>query len=139
MTQVGVGGWRTHTNLDAHLAYIQRVAEEAGDGVITKTNGTIVNARAGINLIEGTGVTISGVDNPTDNAVDVTITASGAAFPDPVTVAHGGVGRTTLTANAVLIGNGTSAVTMLAPGTNGQVLMMTSGAPAWGTIDGGTP
>lgn len=40
-----------------------------------------------------------------------------------VTVAQGGTGAATLTANAVLIGNGTSAVTAVAPGTSGNALV----------------
>lgn len=39
-----------------------------------------------------------------------------------ISVAKGGTGATTLTANGLLIGNGTSAVTALAPGTNGNIL-----------------
>jgi hypothetical protein len=44
-------------------------------------------------------------------------------------VARGGTGATTLTANAVVIGNGTSAVTAVAPGTTGNVL--TSNGTIW--------
>ena len=44
-------------------------------------------------------------------------------------VASGGTGLTTLTANNVLIGNGTSNVTFVAPGSNGNVL--TSNGSAW--------
>lgn len=47
----------------------------------------------------------------------------------PVTVAQGGTGTTTLTANNVLLGNGTSAVQTVAPGTNGNVL--TSNGTTW--------
>lgn len=44
-------------------------------------------------------------------------------------VGNGGTGATTLTANAVLIGNGTSAVSAVAPGTLGNVL--TSNGTTW--------
>jgi len=44
-------------------------------------------------------------------------------------VARGGTGATTLTANNVLLGNGTSAVQVVAPGTNGNVL--TSNGTTW--------
>jgi hypothetical protein len=64
---------------------------------------------------------------------------AGITFPDgttqldglvtPVPVADGGTGAATLTANAVLVGNGTSAVQVVAPGTNGNVL--TSNGSAW--------
>lgn len=46
-----------------------------------------------------------------------------------VPVANGGTGAATLTANAVLIGNGTSAVTAVAPGTTGNLL--TSDGTYW--------
>ena len=55
-------------------------------------------------------------------------------------VADGGTGASTLTANGVLFGSGTSAIQATAVGTAGQVL--TSGgsgvAPSFGNIDGGT-
>lgn len=47
-------------------------------------------------------------------------------------VAHGGTGKTSVTANALLKGNGTSAMAEIAPGTTGQVLKMTASGPAWG-------
>lgn len=62
-----------------------------------------------------------------------TILQSGTA----VTVAQGGTGAATLTANAVLIGNGTSAVTAVAPSTNGNVL--TSNGTAWTSAAPATP
>jgi hypothetical protein len=46
-----------------------------------------------------------------------------------VPVANGGTGVATLTANAVLIGNGTSAVSSVAPGTTGNLL--TSDGTYW--------
>jgi hypothetical protein len=49
----------------------------------------------------------------------------GAALP----VASGGTGAATLTANNVVIGNGTSAVNFVAPGTTGNVL--TSDGTTW--------
>jgi hypothetical protein len=46
-----------------------------------------------------------------------------------IAVANGGTGATTLSANGLLIGNGTSAVTTVAPSTNGNVL--TSNGTSW--------
>jgi hypothetical protein len=46
-----------------------------------------------------------------------------------LTVSRGGTGATTLTANAVLVGNGTSAVASVAPGTLGNIL--TSNGTSW--------
>lgn len=66
--------------------------------------------------------------------VSGTVLQSGTA----VTVAQGGTGATTLTANNVLLGNGTSAVQFVAPGTSGNVLTSngttwTSAAPSFGS------
>lgn len=52
-----------------------------------------------------------------------------------VPVAHGGTGATTLTANNVLLGNGTSAVQLVAPGTSGNVL--TSNGTTWASTPSG--
>lgn len=46
-----------------------------------------------------------------------------------LSVAQGGTGANTLTANSVLVGNGTSAVQSVAPGTSGNVL--TSNGTSW--------
>ena len=73
-------------------------------------------------------------------AGDVTIThsanllafagaASGYTFDVAIGVASGGTGSSSLTANNVLLGNGTSALQAVAPGTSGNVL--TSNGTTW--------
>lgn len=63
------------------------------------------------------------------------IYAAGTAFvatldlTNALTVADGGTGAATFTANNVLLGNGTSAFQVVAPGTNGNVL--TSNGTTW--------
>jgi hypothetical protein len=47
----------------------------------------------------------------------------------PLSVAQGGTGATTLTANNIVLGNGTSAVSFVAPSTSGNVL--TSNGTTW--------
>jgi hypothetical protein len=61
--------------------------------------------------------------------------ANGVDSNGVLTVPGGGTGLATLTANNVLLGNGTSSVLAVAPGTNGNVLVSngttwTSAAPA---------
>lgn len=57
---------------------------------------------------------------------------------NPIAVADGGLGRNTLTANAVLYGDGTNAVA-LASGTAGQVLQISAaGLVQFGMLDGGS-
>jgi len=51
-----------------------------------------------------------------------------------IAVSSGGTGVKTLTANAVLIGNGTSAVTSISPGTSGNVLI--SNGTTWSSSAG---
>ena len=53
----------------------------------------------------------------------------GAAVTGTLPVGNGGTGGTTFTANNVLLGNGTSAFQVVAPGTNGNVL--TSNGTTW--------
>jgi hypothetical protein len=53
----------------------------------------------------------------------------------PLSVANGGTGLATLTANNVVLGNGTSAPTFVAPGTSGNILV--SNGTAW--TAGGVP
>jgi hypothetical protein len=69
------------------------------------------------------GNTITTANNMT--LANVTISSVSTA----ITAAQGGTGLTTLTANSVIIGNGTGSVTFVAPGTNGNVLA--SNGTAW--------
>jgi len=64
-----------------------------------------------------------------DGSSDITISASAGTLSGTVAVANGGTGATTLTANNVLLGNGTSAVQAVSPGTTGNVL--TSNGTTW--------
>jgi len=64
---------------------------------------------------DGTTLTSTGFGGPLNGT---TVTASTA-----IGVASGGTGAATLTANNVLLGNGTSALQAVAPGTSGNVLV----------------
>jgi uncharacterized protein (TIGR02145 family) len=57
---------------------------------------------------------------------------SASKITGTLTVAKGGTGATTLTANNVLLGNGTSAFQAVAPGTSGNVL--TSNGTTWTSV-----
>jgi len=58
-----------------------------------------------------------------------TATAGAVTLAGTLAVANGGTGSSTLTANNVILGNGTSAVQAVAPGTTGNVL--TSNGTTW--------
>jgi len=75
--------------------------------------------------------TLSGIITPTN-----VLTASSTATltnktwnSNTIGVAYGGTGATSLTANNVILGNGTSAVQVVAPGSSGNVL--TSNGTTW--------
>ena len=48
-----------------------------------------------------------------------------------VAVSNGGTGWNAITANTVLLGNGSGAISTTSAGTNGQVLALVSGVPTW--------
>ena len=99
------------------------VTDETGSGALVfATSPTFVTPALGTpasgNLANCTFPTLN--QNTTGTAANVTGT---------VAVANGGTGATTLTANNVILGNGTSAVAFVAPGTSGNLL--TSDGTTW--------
>jgi len=76
---------------------------------------------------EITALSLGNMSTQAKTAVD--ITGGTIVGITDLAVADGGTGRSTLAANAVLVGNGTSGVNTVAPGTNGNVL--TSNGTAW--------
>jgi hypothetical protein len=108
--------------------------------VLTATSGTAANwqtpAATGVTSVTGTGtvngLTLTGTVTSTGN-LTLGGTLSGVNLATQITgtlpVANGGTGATTLTANNVLLGNGTSAPQTVAPGTTGNVL--TSNGTTW--------
>lgn len=84
----------------------------ASSGTVSSVAATVPS----IFSISGSPITTSGT---------LAMTYSGTALP----VANGGTSLTTLTANNVILGNGTSAPTFVAPSTNGNVL--TSNGTTW--------
>jgi hypothetical protein len=75
-------------------------------------------------------ITAQGLGNMATQAKSaVDITGGTIVGITDLTVADGGTGRSTLTANAVLVGNGTSGINSIAPGTSGNLL--TSDGTNW--------
>jgi hypothetical protein len=109
------------------------------DGAVTgdKIGLTAINAN---NIVDGAvtgnklGQTAINANNIVDGAVTgpklgLTSINANNIVDGSVTVVKGGTGLSTLTANSVVVGNGTDAVQLLAPGTTGNVL--TSNGTNW--------
>lgn len=93
-----------------------------GSGVLTLPTSTdTVVGRATTDTL--TNKTINGSNN-TITSVSLTTGVTGT-----LPVGNGGTGATSLTSNNVILGNGTSAVQFVAPGTSGNVL--TSNGTTW--------
>jgi hypothetical protein len=103
------------------------------DAVTVKnTSGTGIAVPAGKSMF---------VYNNATNVVDATTYLSSLTLGAALPVASGGTSLTTLTANNVILGNGTSAVQFVSPSTNGNVLTAngttwTSATPAAGNLTG---
>lgn len=99
------------SQLDSNFSTVVQAVNAIGNGANALSNVTI------------TGGTVT----------NVSITA----LSGPVPVGSGGTGLSNITANAVILGNGTSAVTVVSPGSSGNVL--TSNGTTWISQAGGLP
>jgi hypothetical protein len=97
------------------------VKNELADTVTIKTS-------AGTGIAVPAGKTMT-VFNDGTNVVDVTTHNSSLTLSSALPVTSGGTGLTTLTANNVILGNGTSNPSFVAPGNSANVL--TSNGTTW--------
>jgi hypothetical protein len=90
----------------------------AAPGTNTTQIATTAFTTAAITAATGSLGTMS-----TQNANNVNITGGSITGITDLAVADGGTGRSTLAANAVLVGNGTSGINSVAPSTSGNLLV----------------
>jgi hypothetical protein len=119
----------------ANGSKVMIVTDGAGAGAAvlnanpTEVGGTVTSV-GGTGTVNG--ITLTGTVTSSGNltlggtlgSVDLTSQITGT-----LPVANGGTGATTITANNVVLGNGTSAVQVVAPGTSGNLL--TSDGTTW--------
>lgn len=119
VTAVG-GMWVVDNQTNADQYVITEVSGSVGVTVATGrkalvySDGTDVKFADEVRLIAGTGISVSG---------------STVSLSTPVSTTNGGTGISAPTAGSVLVGNGSSALSLVAPGTNGNVL--TSNGSTW--------
>lgn len=95
--------------------------------IIAGTTGTLTVARGGTGVATLTGIVkAAGTANFAAAVAGTDYYAPGGT---DVSVVDGGTGLSTLTANNLIVGNGTSAPTFIAPGTSGNLL--TSNGTTW--------
>jgi hypothetical protein len=87
-------------------------------GTLSATTGG-----AGAGTVTSVALTAPAAFTVTGSPVTTTGTLALTYSGTPVPVSSGGTGTSTLTANSVVLGNGTSAVQLVAPGTAGNVLV----------------
>ena len=113
----------TATNVTANVVSISDVTITGGD-ITGITPLAVVDGGTGANSAADARTNLSAAKSGSNS--DIT-SLSGLATP--LSVGQGGTGSANLTSASVLIGNGTSAVTGVAPGTSGNLL--TSNGTAW--------
>lgn len=126
------GSTNTLSNIPVNSATGTLSVAHGGTGDVTLTlNGVVFG-----NGTSAAGITAAGSQYQSFQAgasgvptVDAVHLDQAAAITGTLPVANGGTGAATLTANNVLLGNGTSAVQFVAPGTSGNVL--TSNGTTW--------
>jgi hypothetical protein len=93
--------------------------------VPTATAGTSTTQAASTAFVTGAITTATGAlgTMSTQNANNGAITGGSITGITDLAVADGGTGRSTLTANNVVLGNGTSGVNFVAPSTSGNLLV----------------
>lgn len=111
-------------NLTGALTGNINVIWPTGAGLYIVTNSTTGSFTLTVKPTGGTGVPISQGTTVIVFISTVTGTAfvAGSSVSVPVLVPQGGTGLTSLTLNNVILGNGTSAVQVVDPGTSGNVL-----------------
>jgi hypothetical protein len=120
----------------------------AGNGItisgttITATNGGVGGSGTAGKLVKFTGAQTIGDSILTESGTTVSLGGSlnitgGVSLGTVLTVANGGTGTGSLTANGVLIGNGTGAITSVTAAGSGLCLQSTVGAPAFSACPGG--
>ncbi|MFH1047631.1 MAG: hypothetical protein V1738_04980 [Patescibacteria group bacterium] len=109
----------SHSHVEADITDLQAYLLPADIGVTVQAWDTDLDSWSAIATSAKAG---SGANSDITSLTGLTTALS---------VAQGGTGVGTFTSNGVLYGNGTGAIQVTAAGTNGDVLTVSGGVPAW--------
>lgn len=131
----GSGGLSWTTNIAGNAANVTGTVAIANGGTGQTSQAAAITALAGTQVSgqylrsDGATTALSAIQAGDVPTLNQNTTGTAANVTGTVAVANGGTGSTSLTANNVLLGNGTSALQVVAPGTSGNVL--TSNGTTW--------
>lgn len=114
------------------------LVNDAPDNVVNTAAITVTTLQA---YLSSGGLTTNStaVSITANSTVNVAIVANTLTLSTALEVASGGTGRSSLTNNAIIVGNDAGQVTLVSSSTEGHVLQInSSGAPTFGGLDGGT-
>ena len=113
------GSWVVYNNTTGSFTVTMYTEAPGGSGII------LPQGRRSFVYSDGTNMAFADDVRLASGNAAITVSGSTITLGIPVSVANDGTGASTLTANNVLVGNGTSAVGFIAPGTSGNVLTST--------------
>ena len=105
---------------------------------ISYNNNATLRTIAVVTLAVGDTWTTDGAFDTNGSLKTVAAPVNLANAVGTLAVTNGGTGLTSVTSGSILYGDGTSPLSTLALGTQGQVLKAGASAPEWGAVDGGT-
>jgi hypothetical protein len=128
-------GLARESGTDNWVLFANNSSSPDNDGVETTDNKGTLYAYLNSGGLTTNSTSVALTANST---VNISLTVNSISLSTALAVNSGGTGVSSLTNNAILIGNTAGPVTQLTSSTEGHVLQISSGAPAFGMLDGGT-
>jgi hypothetical protein len=135
LSALSLPGSQVSGNISGNAANVTGTVAIANGGTGQTTAAAAITALTGTQTSgqylrsNGTNAVLSAIQAADVPTLNQNTTGTAAGLSTTLAVGSGGTGATSLAANNVILGNGTSAVQVVAPGTSGNVL--TSNGTTW--------